>query len=172
MRIIDKESNSGKIIRALGMGVGIAVALSNRRASYQVTKTLVKEIFGLNKKPTVGIEEKNTVTIETTTPDETTQSTYKNGTYEAKGGYVSPNGPEQIDITMTLKDDIVASAQFTGLGTHTTTKRMQGLFKAGFSEKVVGKPIDSIALTVVNGSSLTPKGFMDALEKIKAQAKA
>ncbi|OGK19379.1 hypothetical protein A3D80_00610 [Candidatus Roizmanbacteria bacterium RIFCSPHIGHO2_02_FULL_40_13b] len=128
--------------------------------------------FGLNKKPTVGIEEKNTVTIETTTPDETTQSTYKNGTYEAKGGYVSPNGPEQIDITMTLKDDIVASAQFTGLGTHTTTKRMQGLFKAGFSEKVVGKPIDSIALTVVNGSSLTPKGFMDALEKIKAQAKA
>ncbi|OGK56510.1 hypothetical protein A3H83_01485 [Candidatus Roizmanbacteria bacterium RIFCSPLOWO2_02_FULL_39_8] len=73
---------------------------------------------------------------------------------------------------MTLKDDIVASAQFTGLGTHTTTKRMQGLFKAGFSEKVVGKPIDSIALTVVNGSSLTPKGFMDALEKIKAQAKA
>lgn len=51
MRIIDKESNSGKIIRALGMGVGIAVALSNQRTSYQLTKTLVKEIFGLNKKP-------------------------------------------------------------------------------------------------------------------------
>lgn len=51
MRIIDKESNSGKIIRALGMGVGIAVALSNRRTSYQISKTLVKEIFGFNKKP-------------------------------------------------------------------------------------------------------------------------
>ena len=51
MRIIDKESNSGKIIRALGMGVGIAVALSNRRRSYQLSKTLIKEIFGLNKKP-------------------------------------------------------------------------------------------------------------------------
>ena len=51
MRIIDKESNSGKIIRALGMGVGIAVALSNKRASYQITKALTKEIFGLNKKP-------------------------------------------------------------------------------------------------------------------------
>lgn len=51
MKIIDQESNSGKIIRALGMGVGIAVALSNRRASYKVTKLLVKEIFGLNKKP-------------------------------------------------------------------------------------------------------------------------
>lgn len=51
MKIIDKESNSGKIIRALGMGVGIAVALSNRRASYQISKLLVKEIFRLNEKP-------------------------------------------------------------------------------------------------------------------------
>ena len=51
MRIIDKESNSGKIIRALGMGVGITIALSNKRTSYKMSKTLVKEIFGLNKKP-------------------------------------------------------------------------------------------------------------------------
>lgn len=51
MRIIDQESNSGKIIRALGMGIGIAVSLSNRRRSYQISKILVKEIFGLNKKP-------------------------------------------------------------------------------------------------------------------------
>ena len=51
MRIIDKESNTGKIIRALGMGVGITVALSNRRTSYKLTKVLIKEIFGLNKKP-------------------------------------------------------------------------------------------------------------------------
>ena len=51
MRLIDKESNSGKIIRALGFGIGITVALSNRRTSYKITKLLVKEIFGLNKKP-------------------------------------------------------------------------------------------------------------------------
>lgn len=51
MRVIDKESNSGKIIRAIGMGVGITVALSNRRTSYKISKTLIKEIFGLNKQP-------------------------------------------------------------------------------------------------------------------------
>lgn len=51
MNRIDKESNSGKIIRALGVGVGITVALSNKRTSYKVGKLLVKEIFGLNKKP-------------------------------------------------------------------------------------------------------------------------
>lgn len=48
MRNIDQESNSGKIIRALGMGIGITFSLANRRTSYKMTKLLVKEIFGLN----------------------------------------------------------------------------------------------------------------------------
>lgn len=51
MKIIDQESNNGKIIRALGFGIGITFALANRRTSYKMTETLVKEIFGLNKKP-------------------------------------------------------------------------------------------------------------------------
>ncbi|MEK7539284.1 MAG: hypothetical protein AAB595_01410 [Patescibacteria group bacterium] len=51
MRLIDQESNSGKIIRALGIGIGISVALANRRTSYKMTKTLIKEIFGLNEQP-------------------------------------------------------------------------------------------------------------------------
>ena len=33
------------------MGIGIAVALSNQRTSYAVTKSLVKEVFGLKGKP-------------------------------------------------------------------------------------------------------------------------
>jgi len=51
MRLVDQESNSGKIIRALGYGIGISVALANRRTSYGMTKTLIKEIFGLNGHP-------------------------------------------------------------------------------------------------------------------------
>ncbi|MCC6323343.1 hypothetical protein IT400_00975 [Candidatus Nomurabacteria bacterium] len=51
MRIIDKESNSGKIIYALGMGIGITVALANRRTSYKTTKLLINKVFGLNKRP-------------------------------------------------------------------------------------------------------------------------
>ena len=51
MKIIDKESSSGKIIRALGMGIGITIALANKRTSYKITKLLIKEIFGLNKRP-------------------------------------------------------------------------------------------------------------------------
>src|SRR3989338_4520901 len=51
MNMIDKESHSGKIIRALGMGIGITVALANKRTSYKIAQSLIKEIFGLNKKP-------------------------------------------------------------------------------------------------------------------------
>ena len=51
MRLIDQESNSGKIIRAIGYGIGIPIALGNRRTSYKMTKILIKEIFGLNKRP-------------------------------------------------------------------------------------------------------------------------
>jgi 23S rRNA (uracil1939-C5)-methyltransferase len=39
-----------------------------------------------------------------------------------------------------------------------------------FFIQVVGKNIEELNLTVVNGSSLTPKGFMDALAKIKVDA--
>ena len=49
MQLIDKESTKGKIIYSLEMGVGILVNLSNKRASYKLTKTLIKEIFGLNE---------------------------------------------------------------------------------------------------------------------------
>jgi hypothetical protein len=37
---------------------------------------------------------------------------------------------------------------------------------------VVGKNISELQLTKVSGSSLTPQGFMDALEKIKAEAQS
>ncbi|OGI64372.1 hypothetical protein A2733_00130 [Candidatus Nomurabacteria bacterium RIFCSPHIGHO2_01_FULL_40_20] len=49
MKVIDKESTKGKILYALGMGVGIAVALSNQRTSFGLTQRLVKTIFGFQE---------------------------------------------------------------------------------------------------------------------------
>ncbi len=97
---------------------------------------------------------------------------YKNGTYAAVGNYVSPAGPEQVDVTLTLQEGIVTDATFKGEATHPTSMRRQQAFADGFKEEVIGKPIDQISLGVVNGSSLAPKGFMDALKKIEVEAKA
>ncbi len=97
-------------------------------------------------------------------------SQYENGTYQATGNYTSPAQEEEVDIVITLADGVVVDAQFEGKATNATSQKMQGLFSEGFTEEVVGKNIDDINLTVVNGSSLTPKGFMDALEQVKEEA--
>lgn len=111
----------------------------------------------------------------TTTEDKEVQTEnqgeYADGTYGKSGLYTSPAGSEEVAISITLKDDIVTDATFKGAATNPGSVKNQEKFAQGFKDVVVGKPIDSIALTVVNGSSLTPKGFMDALEQIKTEAR-
>ncbi len=104
-------------------------------------------------------------------PTAVVAATYKDGTYSAIGEYQNPASREQVNVSITLKGGAVTAATFTGTPDNPTAVTMQNRFKQGFSALVVGKPIDEINLTVVNGSSLTPKGFMDALTKIKEQAK-
>ncbi len=97
---------------------------------------------------------------------------YKDGTYTVVGSYVSPGGPREVNVSVTLKGDIIADSTFEGLATDATSKRFQTEFATGYKQLVVGKKIDEVQLTKVAGSSLTPKGFTDALEKVKAEAKA
>lgn len=107
-------------------------------------------------------------------PSETgvmTVGTYKDGAYSAGGAYTSPAGPESVEVTLMLKDGAVTNVTFKGNAENPKSKMFQEKFGEGISAQVVGKSVDSLDLAVVNGSSLTPKGFMDALEKIKQEAK-
>lgn len=97
---------------------------------------------------------------------------YKDGIYSALGNYFSPGGEEQISVQLTLKNDFVVDAKVESKAFRPNSIKFQGLFISGFKSFVVGKKIDEINLTKVSGSSLTPKGFNDALAKIKLQAKA
>ncbi len=97
---------------------------------------------------------------------------YTDGTYTADGTYTIPDGQETITVSLTLKDGIITDANFTGNPTERQSKFNEEKFAAGYRAEVVGKDIDRVNLTVVNGSSLTPMGFMDALAKIKTEAAA
>lgn len=97
-------------------------------------------------------------------------SSYKDGTYEAEGDYVSPGGPEQVGLKLTLKDGVVTDSTFTPMAERPMSVNFQGQFAEGYKEFVVGKRLDEINITKVSGSSLTPQGFHDALAKIKAEA--
>lgn len=115
-----------------------------------------------------------TIPADTQTPPPTDtqvqQPMYKDGTYTADGSYKSPAGEETITVSVTLTNDVVTDATFEGTAKNPGSVANQKKFADGFKQLVVGKPIDSISLTVVNGASLVPMGFMDALGKIKTQA--
>lgn len=98
-------------------------------------------------------------------------SVYEDGTYTATGSYVSPGGPESIGVTLTIKDDLVSAVSIQKNSTLDKSISFQGLFAAGISAQVVGKSLDEIGgYSSVNGSSLTPDGFDQALSLIKAEA--
>jgi hypothetical protein len=99
------------------------------------------------------------------------ESVYKDGEYKAVGNYRSPGGEEQVGVTLDLKGDIIENAEVQTMGDRPNTMKFQGIFKDNFKSFVVGKNIDEVRLDKVSGSSLTPKGFNDALEKIKQEAK-
>lgn len=101
-----------------------------------------------------------------------TNGTYKDGTYKAIGNYVSPGGAESIDVSITLKGNVITEAEVVSKAERSTSKQMQKQFISGYKAQVIGKNINEVNLTKVSGSSLTPRGFNEALDEIKAQAKA
>lgn len=100
----------------------------------------------------------------------TSRSKYKDGTYTAEGAYAVHAGPEEITITVTLKNDVIVDSQFQAVPNLKMSQRYMDMFSENYKQLVVGKNIADVNLTKVSGSSLTPIGFNDALAKIKAQA--
>jgi hypothetical protein len=97
---------------------------------------------------------------------------YRDGTYSVVGAYVSPGGDQKITVALTVKDGVVTDSVVTDGSIDPASKQWQATFMSGYKAEVIGKKLDEISVTKVSGSSLTPKGFMDAVAKIKAQAKA
>lgn len=99
-------------------------------------------------------------------------SSYRNGTYFSLGNYRAPSGDEQVGVTVTLKDGIITATTAEAKSQNATARQFQNTFASNYQPLVVGRPIKNLMLDRVSGSSLTPNGFNDALEKIKAQARA
>lgn len=98
------------------------------------------------------------------------QSSYKDGTYTVVGNYTSPGGAEELGVTVTLKDGVITETSVEPKATRPNSVKFQGIFAENYKPLVEGKKIDEVKLDKVSGSSLAPKGFNDALEKIKTEA--
>ncbi len=97
---------------------------------------------------------------------------YADGTYSATGSYQAPSGTESVEVTVTLKGDVITDVTVIGDATDPQAKQHQGEFIGGIAGVVVGKDIDSIQVDKVGGSSLTSGGFNKAIEEIKTDAVA
>ncbi len=114
-----------------------------------------------------------TVTVVPTEPVATVKSTkYKDGSYSAIGNYMSPGGSEEIGVKVTVKADIITDASIEVKATRPASKNWQTVVSENIKSVVVGKKLDNVVLDKVSGSSLTPKGWNDAIAKIQVSAKA
>ena len=96
---------------------------------------------------------------------------YVDGTYSSSGSYQSPAGSESISVTLVVQDDRVSSLSVASNATHATSQTYQGKFISGINSLVVGQDISELgSFSQVNGSSLTPSAFNQALNSIKSQA--
>ncbi len=99
------------------------------------------------------------------------KGTYKDGTYSAVGHYTSPAGPETINVTLTLKGNVITDADVKAQATNKKSVFMQNSFISGYKAQVVGKNINDVKLSGnISGSSLTLMGFNDAVAQVKTQA--
>jgi len=157
------SNNSLKIAAAVVIVVAIIAFVMSQSAKSQTPGTT-------NTPAPVAQDEKSTGTQQIPVVADTTA--YKDGTYTAEGVYRAPSGQEMIDVTITLKDNVITDATVVGKAEDRISKRLQGMFIDNYKPLVIGKKITDVSLDKISGSSLTPKGFNDAITKIKAQAKA
>jgi membrane-associated protease RseP (regulator of RpoE activity) len=97
----------------------------------------------------------------------TTLPALTDGSYEATGGYQSPNGPETILVSVEVSGGVVTQVTVTPQASSSTSSRYQGMFAGGIAEEIIGQPIDGLQVSRVAGSSLTGGGFNDALNQMR-----
>ncbi|MDA0181338.1 hypothetical protein OJ997_13615 [Solirubrobacter phytolaccae] len=95
-------------------------------------------------------------------------TTYRDGDYEAKGWYGGL--PSNIDVALTLRDNRVTDVEVTANATNATSRDYQERFAEAVPDAVVGKRLDEVRVSRLAGSSGTPDGFNQAIERIKDQA--
>ena len=95
---------------------------------------------------------------------------FADGTYQAGGGYQSPNGAETIQVSLTITNGVIEDVTVTPQASSSTSKRYQGDFAGGVAAEVVGKALEEVDVTRVAGSSLTSGGFHEALATIRQDA--
>lgn len=145
------------------------------KAPFVVGATLTVASLGLlayqstKQQPSSPTQPKSVTASPSPVAQPTNAATLPSNTYTAIGSYTSPAGPEEVGVTLSVENGVITDASVEVKATNQFSKKWQGVFQSNFKQLVIGKDIATLKLDAVSGSSLTPKGFNDAVEKIKSQ---
>ncbi|MBY3217651.1 hypothetical protein HFO21_25360 [Rhizobium laguerreae] len=101
-------------------------------------------------------------------PQQSQTERYSDGVYTATGRYGGQ--PSLITVTVTLRNGIVSTVVVKPHAYVPRSLALQKAFAAAVPKVVIGKRLDEIRVGKLAGSSGTPQGFNDAIDKIKRQA--
>ncbi|MDP4008455.1 MAG: hypothetical protein Q8P68_04670 [Candidatus Peregrinibacteria bacterium] len=114
----------------------------------------------------------NSAMMDGSTPMMEMMLAYKNGTYSAEAGYLSPAGNESISVSLTLDNDIVTAVNLVPHASNETSIKFQSAVKNAAPALIIGKKLTDIgAFSKISTSSLTLMAFNQAISSIKASAK-
>jgi outer membrane biosynthesis protein TonB len=94
---------------------------------------------------------------------------YKNGTYSAQASYRVPAGPHQMQVTITIANDKITSANIA-YDARTANDGYTMSFNDSYQSEVIGQNLGSVNPSRIGGASLTTNAFNSALGSIRNQA--
>lgn len=162
----EKKSSAGPMIAIIGLIVIVVAGIIGYQ-SMNKTQTANTTTTQQTAQPTTAdAKDEEPAAMK----QEETAGEYKDGTYTAVGNYTSPGGAEELGVTLTIAKGVVTDSEVEVKATRPMSKTRQTDFAEHYKDMVVGKNIDELSLGKVSGSSLSPKGFNDAVTKIKEEA--
>jgi uncharacterized protein with FMN-binding domain len=154
------------------IGTAGAVAYNNRPLASQQSMASNTSLGTSSTSLNAGTQSAGTTPTSNTTPT-SPSSTYKDGTYTSNGSFYTPNGSEQIGVTITLASNKITNVSIDSSSISSNTSyEYTSLFKDGINQAVDGQNIKDVQVGRISGASLTPIGFNSALEIIKNEAQA
>lgn len=165
------------VIAAIPVGI-LAYSMSQRSPAPQPTVSDTTALLPSDSAAPLPTSETTPSAAPLTTPaatpatTPTTTSAYKDGTYSATGSYTSPGGQEEVNVSLTIKNDVITDSTFAANSPRPISARFQQTVSDKYKPMVIGKKLADLKLGAISGSSLTPIGFNDAVAKIRVQAQS
>lgn len=96
---------------------------------------------------------------------------YVDGTYTATGPYVVAGVSNEIEVTVTIENNVVTHLEVVEATDHATSRSYQVRFAAAIESEVVGRSVNELDVHRVAGASVTSKGFRRAMDAIREHSR-